>query len=48
MDVNKVKLIFIIGNQHSGTTLITRLFDGHKEVLSLYGESDFFFKDKKS
>lgn len=34
--------IFIVGNQRSGTTLISRLFDGHHQILSLIGETNFF------
>ena len=43
----KQNFIFLVGNQRSGTTLITRLLDGHKDVLSLYGESHFFSKIEK-
>ncbi len=34
--------IFIVGNQRSGTTIITRLLDGHPQILSMLGESNFF------
>jgi len=34
--------IFVVGNMRSGTSLISRLFDGHPEVLSLTGETHFF------
>lgn len=39
---NESGVIFVVGNQRSGTTLISRLLDGHRQILSLLGESNFF------
>lgn len=38
----KTGIIVVAGNSRSGTTLISRLLDGHPEVLSLAGETNFF------